>query len=369
MSLTQTYPARGEAAEQRVSLVDADIHPAPLPEDLLARLNEPWRSQYERFGVRVAAPPAFYPRVRNGGQRLDAWPDGGVPGSDLQLMRRQLLDEYGVDYGVLIPLQGHTYGAEYPEYAAALCRAVNEWVSEEWLDREPRLRATINIPLETPDMAVREIERCAGDPRFVQVLLPTTAEASPGNRRYWPVYAAAAEAGLPVAVHTGDLDLHRGTGPPSFYLEEHVRYANAMQTVAMSLVGEGVFDHFPTLQVVLVEAGLTWAGPLMWAMDAGREALGNQSPRLDRAPSEYFHDHFWFTTPPIEEPEDPRHLLVAIEHSGMADRILFASDYPHWDFDSPAQALPRSLPKDLRAKIFADNACRLYGFGSGGSER
>lgn len=355
--------------ERRVSLVDADVHPFPLPKDILLRLDEPWRSQFERFGVRVASPPMFYPRVRNSGYRLDAWPDGGFPGSDLQLLRAQLLDEYGVDYGILIPLNGHTQGAEYPEYAAALCRAVNEWVREEWLDQEPRLRATISVALETPELAVREIERCADDPRFVQVLLPTTAEAPLGHRRYWPVYAAAAEAGLPVAAHTGGLDLHRGTGPPSFYLEEHVRYANAMQALAMSFICEGVFDRFPALQVVLVEAGLAWAGPFVWAMDAGQAALGNQSPRLERAPSEYFRDHFWFTTQPIEEPDDPRHLLAAIEHGGMADRIMFASDYPHWDFDSPTQALPKALPKDLRARIHADNACRLYGFAPHGSAR
>jgi predicted TIM-barrel fold metal-dependent hydrolase len=48
----------------------------------------------------------------------------------------------------------------------------------------------------------------------------------------------------------------------------------------------------------------------------------------------------------------------------MTDRIMFASDYPHWDFDSPAMSLPRAVPKELRARIMAGNACRLYGFGS-----
>lgn len=44
----------------------------------------------------------------------------------------------------------------------------------------------------------------------------------------------------------------------------------------------------------------------------------------------------------------------------MSDHILFATDYPHWDFDAPDRALPTSLPADVRDAIFARNARRLY---------
>jgi predicted TIM-barrel fold metal-dependent hydrolase len=232
------------------------------------------------------------------------------------------------------------------------------------LDRDERLHSTINIALETPELAVAEIERHADDPRFVQVLLPTTAEHPLGNRKYWPVYAAAADAGLPLVVHTGGLEQKWGTGWPSFYLEEHVGYANAMAAVTMSLIAEGVFQRFEDLQVVCVEAGISWAGPLMWSMDAAWSAMRDDVPHLDRRPSEFFREHFWFSTQPIEEPDDPEQLVQALEFTGMTDRIMFASDYPHWDFDSPAMTLPRSVPKELKAKIMAANACRLYGFGS-----
>jgi predicted TIM-barrel fold metal-dependent hydrolase len=365
-SMPETRPRdrSATAAQRDVKLVDTDIHPAPLPRHIAQRLDEPSRSRYERYGVRVANPPQMYPRVRNTGYRVDAWPEGGFPGSDLGLMQRQILDEHKVDYGILIPLHGHTFGAEAPEFAAALCRAVNEWVREEMLDPEPRLRSSINVALETPELAVAEIERYAGDPRFVQVLLPTGAEYPLGNRKYWPIYAAAAEAGLPLVAHTGGLEQHRGTGWPSFYLEAHVLYANAMMALPVSLISEGVFQRFGELQVVLVEAGVSWAGPLMWSMDAAWSALRDDVPHLERKPSEEFREHFWFTTQPIEEPDDPQQLVEALEFTGMTDRIMFASDYPHWDFDSPAMTLPRAVPKELRAKIMAANACRLYGFGT-----
>jgi predicted TIM-barrel fold metal-dependent hydrolase len=84
-------------------------------------------------------------------------------------------------------------------------------------------------------------------------------------------------------------------------------------------------------------------------------------PELERPPSEYIRDHVWITTQPIEEPDDPEQLIQAIRHAQLGDRLLFATDYPHWDFDSPAQALPRAMPTDLRRAIRADNAAQLYG--------
>ena len=59
-----------------------------------------------------------------------------------------------------------------------------------------------------------------------------------------------------------------------------------------------------------------------------------------------------------ERPADLRQLLADL---AMDDRILFATDYPHWDFDNPEVVLPRALGDDIRARIFAANASSLYG--------
>jgi predicted TIM-barrel fold metal-dependent hydrolase len=89
--------------------------------------------------------------------------------------------------------------------------------------------------------------------------------------------------------------------------------------------------------------------------------LREDSPPIDRRPSEIVHEHVWFTTQPIEEPSDECQFAQMIEHANLAERLLFATDYPHWDFDSPAQALPRSLGAEQRQMILAGNACELYG--------
>ncbi|OLT09874.1 hydrolase [Pseudonocardia sp. CNS-139] len=360
--MTSAVPRTRKSAPVRVArtIVDADIHPHAPVTSIRPRLPQEHRERWDLFASRVPGPPEIYPRVRNSGFRLDSWPATGAPGSDLQMVRDQLLDEFDIDHGVLIPLQGHQWGAEEPRYSAALCRALNDWQAEEWLAQEPRLRGSVTISIEAPDLAAEEIRRRADDPRFVQVLLSTGGELGFGRRRYWPIYEAAAEAGLPVAAHTGGLEQHRGAGWPSFYLEEHVWNGNTMAALMMSLLTEGVFAEYPELQVICVEGGIAWAGPLMWALDDSWAQLRADVPHLTRPPSEYVRDHFWFTTQPIEEPDDPADLATALDHTGLGDRIMFASDYPHWDFDSPRHA-PRLFPAALREAVMGANACRLFG--------
>jgi predicted TIM-barrel fold metal-dependent hydrolase len=83
---------------------------------------------------------------------------------------------------------------------------------------------------------------------------------------------------------------------------------------------------------------------------------------LRRAPSDYLREHFWVSTQPMEEAEEPDHVLDVMEWIGW-DKILFASDYPHWDFDDPFLALPPSLSEERRSKIYSGNAKALYRIG------
>src|SRR3546814_7348621 len=68
------------------------------------------------------------------------------------------------------------------------------------------------VPIESPDLAAEEIERCAADRRFVQVLLLAMNEAPLGRRHYWPIFRAAERFGLPVGIHAGTGYRHAPTG-------------------------------------------------------------------------------------------------------------------------------------------------------------
>ena len=87
-------------------LLDTDVHPLFLPRDILPRLPERWRARYANENSGRGERGIFdYPRWRNGGFRIDAAvPGGGPAGSDLDLMRTQLLEEYDTDIAILIPL-------------------------------------------------------------------------------------------------------------------------------------------------------------------------------------------------------------------------------------------------------------------------
>jgi predicted TIM-barrel fold metal-dependent hydrolase len=144
----------------------------------------------------------------------------------------------------------------------------------------------------------------------------------------------------------------------------HIGFPQAAQALASSFIFEGVFDRIPTLKVVLCELAWAWAVPYSWRMDATWRVLRDEVAHLQRPPSEYFRDHFWFTTQPAEEPEDPGDIYPLWEQfkgAGFGAKLMFATDYPHWDFDPPSTGVPKLLDPATKRRLFADNALALYG--------
>ena len=347
------------AAASRLAIADCDIHPRPaggsvggVPKVLLPYMPKQWRDHVAAFGIAYRQQwergPA-YPKNQPAASRRDAWlPDGGAPGSDLRFMAEQHLDPNNVTLGILNPL-GSGQGAQNPDLSNALTHATNEWQKAEWTSKDSRLRASVVVPYEDALASRKEIELRAGDPDFAQILLLSRTAEPLGQRRYWPIYEAAVAANLPIGIHAfgyGGWPIS-ASGWGSYYIEEMVGHSQAQQSLLISMIFEGVFERFPTLKVVLVEAGLAWGASLMWRMDNHWKKLKQETPHLKMLPSEYVKRNVWFTTQPTEEPEPRVQLAEAIDWMGW-DRVLFATDYPHWDFDDPAQALPiRFMPPPL----------------------
>lgn len=343
-------------------VIDCDIHNAVPPGGLQPYLSKRWQEHHKNFGLR-GRPGGYYPRALPHAARHDAWPPSGVrPGADLGFLQQQLLDAWDIEYGVLNPLISVAEELNL-EYGAALAQAVNEWQVAEWLEPEPRLRASIVVPYEDGELAAAEIHRCGPNPGFVQILLIARSKDPLGNRKYWKIYEAAEEYNLPIGIHFGGIaGPITGAGWPSYYIEDHGGMPQAFHTQVNSYVCEGIFERFPTLKVVLIEGGFAWLPPLIWRLDATWKKMRSEVPALKRKPSEYIRDHFWLSTQPMEEPPKREYFEQLLEQMDMNDKLMFATDYPHWDFDAPDRALPSFLKPELRRKILSDNARALYQF-------
>jgi uncharacterized protein len=126
------------------------------------------------------------------------------------------------------------------------------------------------------------------------------------------------------------------------------------------MVIKGVFVEFSDLRYVMIEGGFGWVPHLMWRLDKNWKGLKDQAPWLERPPSEYIREHVRFTTQPIEEPEKSDHLLQIFEMMHAEETMLFSSDYPHWDGDSPNYGLPK-MTDSLERNIYYKNAKEIYG--------
>lgn len=357
-------PAKTAAAKQAIA--DCDVHPAlsPYEATLSPYLEKRWRDHIAEYGMPMRSGfqhGVLYPKGQPLAARRDAFPPGGgEPGSDLAYMREQHLDPNNVELGVLIVLRGHNL--LNPDLAAAVCRATNDWLVDEWTSQEPRLRATVTLPYHDPHAAAAEIERWADDRSFIQANMLSRTPEPLGNRFFWPIFDAAQNADMPLGVHAfgfGGVPI-TGGGWPSYYMEDMSAHAQTCQAQVASLVLEGVFERFPRLRVVMVEGGLGWLPALKWRLDRLWHKMRDEVPHVKRLPSEYIEEHVWVTSQPIEEPENRAEIVDVLDWIGW-DRILYASDYPHWDFDDPAQVLPVQLSKENKQKFFLENAKALYG--------
>ena len=342
--------------------IDCDVHVAvPHMKVLVPYLDDYWREQVSvRQLDRLDFSLTSYPPNAPLSGRPDWRPEAGYPGSDLALLRRRGLDAFGTRYAVINCL----YGAQMlfaEDMAAALARAVNDWIAREWLDADPRLRASIMVPAQNPDLAAEEIERCAGDPRFVQVLVLAGLDMPLGRRLYWPIFRAAEKHGLPVGIHAGSAYRHapNANGWPSFYLEDYVSNTQLFAAQLTSLVAEGAFTKFPALTVVLIESGYTWLPSFAWRLNKTWRGVRAEVPWVNRPPFDIIRDHVRLTIQPTDAPGDPERLGQVIDQIGSDRMLLFATDFPHWHFDGE-DALPEGLSDDLARKILVDNPLATY---------
>lgn len=344
-------------------VIDSDIHPTLDPARIVQYLAEPWRS---RFASGSDGPGTLGYWNAAGFHQADAvTDDGDAIASQPETLARLFFDTYGLEYGILNSESAIHIGVG-PDmtFGAALLSAMNDVMANEWLPVDPRFRASINVGPSDPQLAAQEIHRLGDHPGMVQVMMGSGARIAYGQRFYHPIYEAAVEHDLPVAIHPGNEGVGitgppNAAGYPSSYIEWHTTLVTSYISHLVSLVTEGVFVTFPTLKFVMVEGGVSWIPPILWRLDKNWKALRKTVPWLERPPSEYVREHFRLTSQPMEEPENAQHRKAMLEMLDVEQMVMFSSDFPHWDGDTVDFAA-RSFTREQRSRVLSETARELY---------
>ena len=144
-------------------MIDCDIHVQIGDREQFLGFVEPGQRDWFREQGPLLGTPGYTWVHPTGFMRAELEPGaGGMPASTPDLVRRELLDPYGIDIGLLTADDGIAVSLMASPYrAAAYARAHNDWLRDCWLDADPRLRGTIVVPAQDPLAAAEEINRVA----------------------------------------------------------------------------------------------------------------------------------------------------------------------------------------------------------------
>jgi predicted TIM-barrel fold metal-dependent hydrolase len=348
-------------------VVDLDVHVHESPAGLAPFIEPTWRPALEH----LATVPARYLDIPGFAPNHVPW--ASLPTIDRRTTvtsRDELvrdLDDLGVDVAVLFPdcLLTHAL-VKPPAYAVALARAYNRWLVEAWLDgSDGRLVGAVIAPHQDPVAAAAEIRAYAENPAIGAVFLPTCAvEPLYGNRRYDPVYDAAQECGLPVVLHSvttiAPVYPFNLNGFETTFAAHILSHGVAMFVNLVSMIETGVPVRFPGLRIAFTEGGIAWVPWISLRMDKEYLERRRDVPFLAEPPSHYVRQMF-FATQPVEEPERMGDLARIMELFGGEDCVVFATDWPHHDFDHPDKVLQVPLELAVQRKVMGGNGARLLG--------
>ncbi len=286
---------------------------------------------------------------------------------------------------LLLGIQGHPDA----DFADVQCRAYNDWLSAHVQQGAGRLFGVAIVPQQDIERAAAEIRRAAALPGIVGVLIrpnPTEDWKPFSDPVYDPIWRAASDTGLPIGLHpfldaqlpgacqgmrlnrlrTGSIAIPDRDGIAIdiiFFTQALSNPFDMMASMAFRRAG-GVCERFPELRLIFLEANGGWLVSWLERLDHHAEIFSWDVPDLKLPPSEYFKRQCWISFDPDESTLD----FTARSPLCGADRIIWASDYPHPDAKFPGTTDELSvaiveLPQADQVRIAGANAEELYGIG------
>ena len=280
---------------------------------------------------------------------------------DVQLGERWM-DAMGVDYSCLFPTGMLNVGLHpQKEMEVELCWAYNRWLTEVVLpENHGRFYTQLALPLSDAEASLRQVETFGGRKGVTGFMVTTVRTLPVHDNSLMKVYRAIEERGLSLAFHSGP-----NWGEPVFkglnrFISVHAlgfSFYNILHCTNWVINGMG--ERFPKLPVIWIESGLAWIPFLMQRLDHEYMMRPSEAPLLKKKPSDYMRDMFYSTQP--MEIQDMEALETTFRMMNAETQLMYASDYPHWDFDLPSTIydLP-FLSEKAKHNILGGTAARLF---------
>jgi len=307
---------------------------------------------------------------------------GFVPGSyweelrsrllDIQDRRVKLMDAHGIETMILSLNAPAVQAITDRARAIEVARRANDLLAKECARRPDRFLAFAALPLQDPDAAAQELNRCIGELGFVGALVNGfSQDATQGDGQdllyydlpqYRPFWAEVARLHVPFYLHPRNplpRDARSYDGHP-WLLGPTWAFAQETAVHALRLMGSGLFDEFPSLQIILGHMG-EGIPYMLWRID-NRNAWITTPPRYPakRRFADYFTENFHITTSGNFRTQT---LIDAILELG-SDRIMFSTDWPFENIDHAADWFDSATIAEAdRVKIGRANAQKLFRLG------
>lgn len=231
------------------------------------------------------------------------------------------------------------------------------------VDPDAGIYMAVPIPHQDPQRGADIIDSVRNEPGVVAGCFATGMPEPPlGNRKYDPIYEAASAADLPLIFHGsgGSMDHFGVSGFTSPLAGRMLGFIWANTAQLTSLIAQGVPEKYPDIDFVFQESGIFYLPMMMYRMDAEYLRAPWDAPLLEKRPSEYLKE-MYFGTQPLEEPPNKTYVEKVIEMIGGAERLMYASDYPHVDYDDPSSILELPILSDTeKSMILGGNAREVF---------
>ncbi len=281
---------------------------------------------------------------------------------DVTLSRRAM-DSFQLDYMVLFPTPMLFLGMHpQPYMEVVLCNAYNRWLTEEILPGDPKLKAMVVIPFNTPEEACKTVERFGKCPGVIGFTVTSTRYKPVHSNEYMRLYRMIEETGKPLGFHAGYHWQDPSLATCNSFLGMHsLGFVWANMVHMTNWVLNGIPERFPGLKTVWIESGIAWVPFLMQRLDEQYLMRQSEAPLLKRMPSEYMNTNCFYTSQPLEK-GNMKAVECTFDMIKAETQLLFATDWPHFDFDSPRVIYDMPFLDEMqKRRILGLNAAELFG--------